>query len=189
MIPLSELRALGVSSPILALALGFGMGWAACYTLKNEQMQSLRGEISLVRKQANDAQQSHEHQCTEQTKVAQAQCERSNLLLSEQTQQIQQISDWNTEWRKNYAALESNCRTVVASHSLAKELKDAREQWDHASGEVIRYTSGHCNPQANDCDLIPLAQRKLKALEARRDQLQSQVIDLQSRISCGSGQR
>jgi cell division protein FtsB len=181
---LSDLRSVGVSLPLAALVLGASGGWLVCDTLKGEQIQSLQGELSLALKQAEDARQQSAQQCPADIKATVAQCEHSRVLLGQQTQKLEQLSAWNAQWSENYKALETNCNALAASHNLAKELAEVRAQWDQSTGDVIRYTSGNCGQQANDCDLIPLAQRKLKALETRRDQLQGQVLDLQGRVSC-----
>lgn len=98
--------------------------------------------------------------------------------LTELSQKSQQLRTWNEAWAQQN-------RQLKAQADLSGQLASLRNQHSQVSARAVRYTNGFCNDAYNltGCDLSAVFQRQLKAIEAERDQLQAQLLELLARIA------
>ena len=115
-----------------------------------------------------------------------AQNAKQNLSVTETTlmQQVKQYEQSNAEWRSEYYKRVAERDSWKAQANVVTLIEDARKRRDEMSTAILRLTSGNCGENSADCDLIPVAQRRLKAFEQDRDNAQRQLIELQGKLLC-----
>jgi hypothetical protein len=103
-----------------------------------------------------------------------------NSEMSTLRMEKDRLLKWNIDWKTAHDNLVINNSYLQARVDLTQHIKDMEAHLTRASDTVIAWVSNSC-PNGSSCDLTPLSQRKLKALEQERDQLHAQVLDLQAR--------
>ena len=188
---LDFLKDLGVPAVILASLAGLVCGASATLFYMQREADAHTAEIAALTAQLDQARSRNkelgEAVLAQQDQIQGAQtnsCRRIAAQLVQAQTDIQTLEKWNKEWSEAYAELLKKNTLLQQRDNLARELERLREKWAESVYAVKQFTSGHCSDNSNTCDLIPLAQRKLRALETERDQLNMQLLDMQTRIAC-----
>lgn len=188
---LSLLKDLGVPAVILALLIGLVAGAVTTHFYMQIAADAHAAEIAALTAQLDQAQlrnkELREALVAQQNQIQGAQtssCQQITAQLAQAQTNIQTLGQWNNEWRDANAGLLQKNVLLQQRDNLARELERLREKWVESAYAIKQFTSGRCSDDSNTCDLIPLAQRKLRALETERDQLNMQLLDMQTRIAC-----
>jgi hypothetical protein len=184
-----DLEKLGAPWWFAIVGAGFLLGaGAAAYTYENGKIPALEQQIALrddqlSAEQADNAKNQKDLQAWSaayKALAAQSPSAQKLIELTQSNEQLlqnnQQLTQWNSQWR----AANDQLKAKLNDDERLAELKS---QYAQASRNVINFTSGQCDGvDQSRCDLVPLALRKLKALEVQRDQLHAQVLDLQTKL-------
>ena len=167
------LEKLGFSRTVIAAVLGLIVGATSVLLYMQKEADAHAAQIAALTAQHDSVQ------------IAQGiHCQEANAQLALAQARIRQLSQSISEWKAAYDVLTSTYQRSHQQDQLAGDLGSLRISWFTAAADVESFTSGRCNDGSNDCDLTVLSQRKLHALEAKRDQLHSQLLDMQSGIAC-----
>jgi len=123
-------------------------------------------------------------ECTEKLSVQSQtvkQCFNAEDVSSLQ-KQVKQLSQWNTDWKDEYDKLTVDRNKWRYQANILSLIEDAQKKRDSISRDILNLTSGNCGEDRAGCDLIPIAQRKLRAYEQDRANSQAQIMDLQSKL-------
>lgn len=170
----------GLIPSISAFAIGVS---ASVFFYEKVRLPGLESQLALAvsEKSAADAERS---------KVIAAQGACTPNALASKSQEAQALADraaqltkWNDDWRAANAEIVAQRDACLSRDAIARRLRDLEEKRQDASNAVVRLTSGRCEGKVDGCDLIPIAQRQLRAMEQERDQLQAQILDLQSKLA------
>jgi len=118
-----------------------------------------------------------------QVPVLEKSLQESNQRAENLEAEIEQISRWNKEFKIQNEQLIVQRDVCLSRNSIVDYMNDLKNDYDYATKNVIEFTDGVCTSNSgNECDLNSLSQRKLKALEEKRDQLHAQMLDVQARL-------
>lgn len=175
---------------IFGLAVGGTLGGMAMKFFYERQIAAAEREVTLQATVARSSTQSFER-CVTDVEHFQALLRPSpnwpNLgeeiaHLRRENGRLDKLANNYNDW---YQMMVGERDWYKNRDAVAERLKELESSRADAADAVVRWTTGSCsNADLSRCDLSPIGQRKLLALEKDRDQLHAQVLDLQARVTC-----
>lgn len=179
-----DISKLNLPAGLIPSISAFVIGITACvYFYEKVRLPGLESQLALAISEKNVAD-------AERSKVIASQGACTPSALAAKSQEAQALADkaaqlakWNDDWRAANTEIVAQRDACLNRDAIARRLRDLEEKRQDASNAVVRLTSGRCEGKVDGCDLIPIAQRQLRAMEQERDQLQAQILDLQSKLA------
>jgi hypothetical protein len=170
----------GLIPSISAFAIGIT---ASVYFYEKVRLPGLEAQLALAVSEKNASDE-------DRSKVLASQGGCTPSMLASKSQEAQSLADravqlakWNEEWRAANTEIVAQRDACLSRDSVTKRLRDLEDKRQDVSNAIVRLTSVRCDGKVDGCDLIPIAQRQLRAMEQERDQLQAQILDLQSKLA------
>lgn len=183
-----DLSNFDLPKPFVTLILGISIGASVAYFGTSEvyekgKIPSLEQQLQAAEKKIingdNDIQACYKRELDLSKNITQRYSEADVSALK---QQLEQLTQWNLSWKNTNEKLNNDLSYWKSQANIFSLLREARERRDQMSNEIWRLTSLDCGKDNGTCDLVPIARRKLTALEKDRDNAQAQIIDLQTKL-------
>lgn len=181
---LSLLKEIGFPRTPLVWFIGAAMGFGANTYWTEQRVAALDAQKQQLAEQRTALEAQIEQQQRALDLATNSSCQPMKQQLVEAQGKVQQYAENIQAWSTAYSNVQEVNRQLRRASDLTQQLNDLREKWRTATRNAQEYAFVRCSDPSNSCDLNPPSQRRLRALEAERDQLHAQILDLQSHMAC-----